>query len=184
MITVRVGILGDRGVGKTTLVRRFIGSNILCSRSINVAMKTLHFWIQGRSIKLNILVCDFRCDKLFTFIIQRTIRTLNSIIIMYDISRRNTFSSVANWINFVLRSVGRIPMVLVGNKVDLRGYAYDCVSFEEGKRYAEILREEYYLPIIFLETSAQTGYNVEKVFLAAAYLGIRARMLRRRMRLI
>jgi len=149
---------------------------------IKIAIRPLHFQIRGRNVGLCISIYDFRGHRIFTSIIQNIIRNVNSVIILYDVSRRDTFVSVADWINLVLRSVGRIPMILVGNKIDLRKHGYDCVSWEEGARYAEMLREEFQLPILFFETSALTGYNVGKVFLVATYLGLKVYVLRRRMR--
>lgn len=82
---------------------------------------------------------------------------------VYDITRRDTFTHIENWLNEVKEN-GNPDMVimLIGNKADL-GETKRRVTYEEGERFAK----EHGL--IFLETSAKTSYNVEEAFLETSH---------------
>lgn len=80
-------------------------------------------------------------------------------MLVYDITRRDTFTHVENWLHEVKEN-GNPDMVimLIGNKADL-SESKRRVSTEEGERFA---KEN---GLIFMETSAKTSYNVEEAFL-------------------
>ena len=69
-----------------------------------------------------------------------------------------------------MRNSGRadLAVVLVANKIDLRGQARDAITMEEGLGMCELLKARFGLPVDFIETSAKTGENVEKAFLTLA----------------
>jgi GTPase SAR1 family protein len=64
-----------------------------------------------------------------------------------------------------------MPVAVLGNKVDLRNEADDCVTHSEGLEYAENLKKElqFNCEIPYLETSAKTGENVDESFSMLAY---------------
>ena len=87
----------------------------------------------------------------------------NSIcaIVVYDITRRDTFNNVSIWIEDCKNQCPKsIFMVLVGNKLDLAERRQ--ISIEEGEQLAEKFG------MLFFETSAKDGTNVEKIFVEAA----------------
>ena len=59
MITVRIGVIGESAVGKTTLVKKFTGSDVSYLSPINIAIRPLHFQIRGRNVGLCISIYDF-----------------------------------------------------------------------------------------------------------------------------
>lgn len=80
---------------------------------------------------------------------------------VYDVTRRNTFDYLEGWLLETRQhSDANIVVILVGNKVDLEHMR--VVSTEEGAQFAE----EHEL--IFIETSAKSGFNVDKAFLESA----------------
>lgn len=82
-------------------------------------------------------------------------------LLVYDVTRRNTFDYLEGWLLETRQhSDPNIVIILVGNKVDLEHQR--VVSTEEGAQFAE----EHEL--IFIETSAKTGFNVDKAFLESA----------------
>ena len=82
-------------------------------------------------------------------------------LVVYDISSRDTFNNVSTWIEDCKnQSPKTIFMALVGNKSDLNDKRQ--VSFDEGRDLAE--RNN----MMFFETSAKDGTNVEEIFLNSA----------------
>ena len=85
------------------------------------------------------------------------IREAQIILLIYDISDRESFDSMPNWIQQVLDVKNSdVVFVLIGNKNDLENERK--VTFEEGKKFAE---ENNF---IFQEVSAKNGNNFEKLF--------------------
>ena len=82
-------------------------------------------------------------------------------VLVYDVTRRQTFENAEKWLTDMWSSSGRepnVPVVLLANKVDLRDEGAEAVSTEEGKAFAE----KFGVP--FIETSAKTGAGVQAAF--------------------
>jgi Ras-related protein Rab-2A len=88
-------------------------------------------------------------------------RGAHAALLVYDVTRRNTFDYLEGWLLETRQhSDANIVVILVGNKVDLEHMR--VVSTEEGAQFAEDNE------LIFIETSAKTGFNVDKAFLESA----------------
>lgn len=112
--------------------------------------------INEKNIKLQIW--DTAGQESFKSITRSYYRGAAGALLVYDITRRDTFTHLTRWLEEV-RQNGNPDMtiMLIGNKGDLD--ARRQVSTEEGERFAK----EH--DLIFLETSAKTSYNVEEAFL-------------------
>ena len=87
-------------------------------------------------------------------------------LLVFDISRPETYSVLPNWLHELIRNNKNriVPIVLIGNKADLRDSTPHAVPSEYAQEYADQLSEwsGFYVP--YMETSAKTGLNVEAVF--------------------
>ncbi|CAK0864953.1 unnamed protein product [Prorocentrum cordatum] len=113
--------------------------------------------INDRRIKLQIW--DTAGQERFRSITRSYFRGACGALLVYDISRRDTFDHVANWLEMLRDCSGAestMMITLIGNKCDLK-----CreVSYEEG---AKLTRDQ---GLIFQETSAKSAQNVENVFI-------------------
>jgi len=89
------------------------------------------------------------------------------IILVFDVTKPETFNSAPNWLREVLsKNEGMLPMVLVGNKTDLRveNDPYH-VKEEIALNYARELSEWSGFEIQYIESSALSGHHIEKIFL-------------------
>ncbi|RLI07186.1 hypothetical protein DRO32_04280, partial [Candidatus Bathyarchaeota archaeon] len=91
-------------------------------------------------------------------------------LLVYDVTRRETLRNIVPWMEEFVRNCQRkkVAAVLVGNKIDLRPEVDDAISTEEGEEACEELRARFGIPVVFVETSAKTGENVDKAFRALA----------------
>lgn len=86
----------------------------------------------------------------------------HGIIVVYDISNRDSFDNLKKWIDDVERySNSKVCKIIVGNKADLDEKR--VVSFEEGSDFAKALG------VPFIETSAKTAYNINELFTRMCY---------------
>ena len=113
---------------------------------------------------MKIIFIDTAGQEKYNSIAANLIRNAEGIIVMYDITKYETFESISKWIESIKEIKGNdfpsFPFILVGNKCDLAEERE--VEIEEGKEKAET----YGFP--FFETSNKDGTNVEKAALAIA----------------
>ncbi len=93
------------------------------------------------------------------------------VILVYDVSNISSFENLPNWlVEVTQKTKERIPIVLVGNKVDLRDANtvtnddLNYVTTEQGQQYSEMLSEWSGFNVPFIESSALTGENIEGIF--------------------
>jgi small GTP-binding protein len=111
--------------------------------------------IDNKVIKIQIW--DTAGQEAFQAITRTYYKGAVGALLVYDITRRETFTHVTKWLEEVKNnSTKSIVVILVGNKKDLETKRQ--VTYEEGENFA---REN---GLIFLETSAKTAYNVEDAF--------------------
>ena len=152
----KIIFLGDPGVGKSSIINRFSQDKFdsTYQATIGLDFHTKNIMIGNQTIKL--LLYDTAGQEKFRSLIPMYIRDANIIIIVYDISNKETFNHTSFWINEIkdLKKEDAI-IALVGNKNDVENKAVDI---EEGKGLA---KEKGY---IFKEVSAKTGANIEALF--------------------
>ncbi|KAG7398022.1 hypothetical protein PHYBOEH_011854 [Phytophthora boehmeriae] len=146
-------LLGDSGVGKTSLMRVFSGDEFSESMlaTAGVDFKLRHINVQDEEITLQIW--DTAGQERFHRITATYYKGANGIVLVYDVSDRRSFDNVGYWMNNILQysSPSQMPaMLLVGNKIDLPNRV---VSLEEGQAAAS----QY--GCRFIETSAKTSEN-------------------------
>jgi Ras-related protein Rab-6A len=111
-------VLGE-AVGKTHMISRFvfgtIGTGIPGTIGIDFLSKTLY--LEDRVLRLKIW--DTVGQERFRSLIPSYIRDASGAIVVYDITKRNTFLGISEWIDHVRRERGEAAViVLVGNKAD------------------------------------------------------------------
>jgi len=115
--------------------------------------------IADKQIKLQIW--DTAGQESFRSITRSYYRGAAGALLVYDITRRDTFKHLGRWLEEARQhSQSNMVIMLIGNKNDLEHRR--AVSTEEGKAFADKHG------LIFLETSAKTAYNVEQAFIGTA----------------
>ena len=153
-------VLGEPAVGKTSLIHQFCHQNFLTDYkpTLGIAITNRRYNLQGFENKmLDFMIWDLAGQKFFQRVRKYYYTGAKAAFIMYDISRRETFTTrIKSWFEDIRNVIPNIPIVLVGNKRDLTEDRQ--VSEEEGY----VLAKE--LQCAFLETSAKSGENVKDVF--------------------
>ncbi|KAM3371097.1 hypothetical protein ACQJBY_018461 [Aegilops geniculata] len=154
-------IVGDGGVGKTCLERQFTARTFpeVHDLTIGVEFSTRTINVDDKRIQLHI--CDTAGHEAFVPITKQFYCTAACIILVYDITRRETFDHIATLLERA-RELSRagITLALIGNKCDLSHMR--AVSHEEGREFAK--RHD----LVFMEASAKTTHNVDEAFILIA----------------
>ena len=162
---VKLVLLGE-AVGKSSLVLRFVSNDFQENKepTIGAAFLTQKCTIGERTIKYEIW--DTAGQERFASLAPMYYRNAQAAIVVYDITKPASFIKARHWVKELHEQANRdITIALVGNKLDLveddsaeDGETLRKVSVEEGQSLAD---EE---GLLFFETSAKTGNNVNEVF--------------------
>ena len=156
---VKIIILGDDGVGSTTLLSRGATPLLLAlegrEKISGVGHYSKNIKIEGKNITLQIWAIS--TQERFSFLRSGYYRGSNGGLFIFDLTSYESFEHLPKWIEEVRSNVmSDTPLLLIGNKSDLTDSR--LVSKEEIKKFAQNININY------IETSAKTGENVEKVF--------------------
>ncbi|MHA1990622.1 MAG: Rab family GTPase [Candidatus Hodarchaeales archaeon] len=166
-IALKILLLGDSTVGKTTLKNTYIGTgfktDLLPTLGADFASKTINF----KDKSINFQIWDIGGQESFSQVRKAFYGGAVGGIILYDISEKKSFDNVKYWIHEFQNHSGpqSKSIILIGNKIDLReSENTGLITKEEGQLLAKELSKTFQNSIIFYETSALTGENIEKVF--------------------
>ncbi|KAJ6363740.1 hypothetical protein OIU77_029502 [Salix suchowensis] len=153
----KIVLIGDSAVGKSNLLARFARNEFYPSSksTIGVEFQTQKMDINGKEIKAQIW--DTAGQERFRAVTSAYYRGAVGALLVYDISRRQTFDSIGRWLNELqTHSDMNVVTILVGNKSDLKDARE--VPTAEGKVLAETQG------LFFMETSALDSSNVAAAF--------------------
>lgn len=151
-------IIGDSGVGKTSLLLKYVddvfSETFISTIGVDFKIRTIEK--DGKKVRLQIW--DTAGQDRFRNIVSTFYRNANGILLVFDVTDMETFNNIQTWLGEVDRYSGRkaAKKVLVGNKSDLD--LRRQVSLEAARALAKNGDMAY------VETSAKTSDNVEKLF--------------------
>jgi small GTP-binding protein len=158
---VKLLLLGDSGVGKSSLILRWtmdtFNASLISTFGVNFKSKRVH--VNGEAIQAQ--VWDTAGQEQFHKITTSYYRGANAIILVFDVSDGLTFNNVEYWMKSIkAHASDSVHVVLVGNKTDLRSSSSStCITYDKGKEVADRFSVPYF------ETSAKDSMNVDLAFM-------------------
>ncbi len=157
----KVIIIGPGAVGKTSLINRFVHEDFALKYKMTIGVDFLAKTLEYEPTKfVKLHIWDIGGQEKFKFLHRNFYEGAFGALIVFDLSRHQTFSSMKEWLS-EMRSIviNDIPSVIIGNKSDLIPEIGPIIDRTEVEEYAK--KEGCF----YVETSAKTGDNVEKAFL-------------------
>jgi small GTP-binding protein len=160
----KILMLGDSGVGKSSLINRWTSDTFTATLVGTVGVDFKAKKVQLGSEFMNIQVWDTAGQEQFHKITTSYYGGANGIMLVYDISDKSSFNNVEYWIrNIKQHASSNVHVALIGNKIDLRPTTTtsdkQAISYETGAALAS----KHSVP--YFETSAKDATNVESAFL-------------------
>ena len=157
--TFKIVTVGDVKVGKTTLRLRYIGEDFqekyVPTIGVDFAIATYDNYI--------LQIWDLAGQKTFSFIIETMYLRASGLIVVFDVTNRETMLNVPNWIDSFLTIERKlVPIVVFGNKIDLRNES--SIQKVEAEEFVNSISLKYQVEINYVETSALTGENLRYAF--------------------
>ena len=157
----KVVFFGDGGVGKTTLINRYLTGVFKSDATITIGVDfhVKKIDIDGKRVSLQIW--DFAGEERFRFLMPTYVVGASGGIFMFDITRYSSLKNFDEWINIFKTSskarTEQIPIVMVGSKLDIEYKR--AVSREEAFELAKKNNIKTYI-----ECSSKTGQNINDIF--------------------
>ncbi|XP_054152781.1 ras-related protein Rab-3-like [Oppia nitens] len=183
-LSLKLLVIGNSSVGKSAFIYRYTDYTFnICTTiptvGVDLRVKTIDRQLvdDGLNRRLRLEIWDMAGQDSFRTLISSYFRKANGCLLMYDVSDRQSFQCIEQWLE-VFRNIAPdgAPVVLVGNKCDISGGGdgYDdndsqhrqyhqpkqhrVISYEMGQQLADKLELDFY------ETSAKDNINVDNVF--------------------
>ena len=155
---VKICLLGEANVGKTSLVYRFIENsfkgNYKSTLGVNLLKKDMKIKEHG---EVSAQIWDLGGQESFRSLRKLYLEGANGALVIYDCTKRSSFEKLYGWVQDFKDARGNEPLLLIGNKTDLT----DNIKIKE----SEALELAKNFDMEFMSTSAKTGVNVEEAFL-------------------
>lgn len=146
-------VVGDGGVGKTTLIHRYLTGIYLDQRmTVGSGFATHNIDVDGITVVLSIW--DFAGEERFRFLMPRYCIGAHGCLLAFDLTRPVTFFHLDDWLKLVREHAGEIPILLVGTKLDI-----SPLVRTEAEAYVTVHGLNGYI-----ETSAKDDVGVQEVF--------------------
>ncbi len=151
-------LIGDSTVGKTCILTRFVDGWFKAESDPTIGVEFGSKVLKCKSgVTVRLQVWDTAGQESFRSITRSYYRGAIGALLVYDITNANSFENLPNWLKDSLDATNQnIGLVLVGNKQDLENQRQ--VNKEVAKNFAKENN------LLFLETSAKNGSNIEKIF--------------------
>lgn len=154
----KVLLIGDSGVGKSSLLLRFTDKTYTDSytSTIGVDFKIQTMKLNDKVVKLQLW--DTCGNEQFRTITSSYYRNANGIFVVFDLTDKYTFSQIKMWLLEIKKYAPEDTRItIIGNKVDLQTKRQ--ISYEEAKEYSNNIDASYF------ETSAKLGINISDMFI-------------------
>jgi small GTP-binding protein len=165
----KVCLVGDPATGKTCLVHRFVIDKYDDSYIQTIGAKVMKKEVQVRDGKkaydVTMMLWDVMGQKHYRIIESVAFQQIQGVMVVCDVTRKSTLDNVNYWVEAVQRISGKVPVIIMGNKVDLE----DLAEFSE----KDVVKKAQSIGAAHFMTSAKTGANVEKAFAMLARLSLK-----------
>lgn len=155
-------VIGDSAIGKSCLMHRMCHNEFVDDHEVTVGVEFGSLLIKMENISVKLQIWDTAGQESFQSITKIFYRGAHAVLLTYDLTQMDTFIHLKQWLKEIQNEASDNAMVfLVANKKD-----------KEADREVDTAKGEQFMQENglqgFVETSARSGENVEKVFMTAA----------------
>uniref|UniRef100_A0A8C3JCN3 Calcium release activated channel regulator 2A n=1 Tax=Calidris pygmaea TaxID=425635 RepID=A0A8C3JCN3_9CHAR len=151
----KIIVVGNSSVGKTSFLRRFCEDRFFPDTAATIGVDYNVKTITVDNTQVALQLWDTAGQERYRSITKQFFRKADGVIVMYDITAKDTFTAVKQWLISIEETAGEnVPVLLLGNKTD------NEKEREVPMGMGEHLAKDYNL--IFYECSACSGYNIKK----------------------
>ncbi|MFX1560223.1 MAG: Rab family GTPase [Promethearchaeota archaeon] len=172
--TYKLVLIGDGAVGKTSIRERYLGKGFKRSQLATIGVDFAQKYTSHKGVNVRHIIWDLAGQPSYASVRRHYYQGSSAIILVYSVVERESFDNASKWLVEAHKHLRGaewygwqgLPTAVIGNKIDLResGEFEDIVSTDEGKSFADYFAERLDAPVLYMETSALTGENINEVF--------------------
>lgn len=159
-VALKIITIGDGGVGKTTLLHRYVHKEFIDTTTMTIGVELLSTNIKIKNINVQLALWDISGQERFYFMVDKYMRGASGALLLFDVTNMKSFVNLDKWVKIVReKNPGpeEIPIMLIAAKCDLEDYSM------VGDMFAGKKKEKLRL-VNYVKTSSKTGLNVDKAF--------------------
>ncbi len=156
-ILIKCITTGDGGVGKTTLLHRYVEGNFLGETRITLGVDFFLKEVEVDRKKILFQIWDFGGQDHFRALLPSYAVGARGALLLFDLTRPSSLEKIEQWVNICREDNPGIPILFLGTKLDLE----DSISIDD--EYAKTFTKDFNF-FNYLKVSSKTGENVEKAF--------------------
>ena len=154
---LKILLAGDGGVGKTTLLHRFVEGQFSAETKMTIGVEFFLKETQVDGQQCTLQLWDFGGQERFRFLLESYVLGAKGALLLFDLTRPMTLSNLDEWVGIVRKSDPNLPVIFLGTKNDLT----EEIMIDD--EYAQSVKDQLNL-IEFLRVSSKTGENVQHAF--------------------
>lgn len=155
----KILVAGDGGVGKTTLLRRYIDGifdeSTIQTVGVDFFIKELQ--LEDLNASCTLQLWDLGGQERFRHMLESFVMGARGALLLFDLTNMPEIEGMLNWVNIVRSHDINLPILFIGTKLDLE----ELIAVDD--ETALDIKNTFNM-IDFLKTSSKTGENVELVF--------------------
>ena len=156
-IVLKVLTAGEGGVGKTTLLHRYVEGKFSSETKMTIGVEFFLKELMIDDQKVLLQLWDFGGQERFRFLLKSYVIGARGALLMFDLTRAMTLEKIPQWVNICRKENPNLPILFLGSKADLAD------DMNISKNYIMSYKEHFNL-YDYLEVSSKTGNNVESAF--------------------
>lgn len=163
LFKVKVILAGDGAVGKTSLLRRYVANEFIDTHKMTIGMDSYSKLTRVPGLgPVKIHTWDLAGQPQWMVVRESFYFGSHAMALVYDVHQPETIQHLPDWVAECRSKVPNIPVLVVGNKVDLpcRVPTYKIAKWARDNHFE------------YIETSPKTGLNVETMFETLGMLGV------------
>jgi len=148
---------GDEGVGKTTLLNRYVKGIFLSHTQTTLGVEFIIKELDINELHIMLQLWDFGGQEHFRHLLKRYALGAKGALIVFDLTRRDTLENIGEWVEICRMYDKKLPIIFIGSKLDLQ----EKISVED--QVPNSLMEKHNL-FEYKKVSSKNGINVSEAF--------------------
>eukprot|EP00475_Leptophrys_vorax_P025846 TRINITY_DN36169_c0_g1_i1.p1 TRINITY_DN36169_c0_g1~~TRINITY_DN36169_c0_g1_i1.p1 ORF type:complete len:217 (-),score=38.86 TRINITY_DN36169_c0_g1_i1:34-684(-) len=170
LVSVKVVLLGDASVGKSSLVNRLVQNSFAehLPSTVGAAYQTITIKTEEKDVSAKLEIWDTAGQERYRSLAPMYYRGAQAAVVVFDLTNESSLNSAGVWIEELkVKSDDKLTVAVVGNKCDKTDEI--AVSQESAEEFVRGQGAEF-----FMQTSAKSGHNVHQLFEQLANATVKA----------
>ena len=155
-LSLKILIIGDSQVGKTSLLLEYVDKTFTEDHIATIGVEYKEKFVKKDDYDIRLQIWDTAGQERFRSITKNIFRNTDGVLFVYDVTNKDSFANIKNWIKDTENVSKEIKGVIIGNKIDLVN------ERKISKEDLEEIGRKYSMPV--LEVSVKNIINVNESF--------------------